>query len=108
MDRQIAEASHQLYADVLVIASKDARRARLESLDGLVRLRARIAAPLAAVSPVREFRRPPDPVGTLAHDLRERAAEIDRTLGPGARRPIATMPPGVQELIAALAEGRSA
>jgi hypothetical protein len=55
-DQQIAQASQRLYADVL-IASKDQHRTRLESLDGLVRLRAKVAAALAVVSPLRKFRR---------------------------------------------------
>ena len=103
-DQQIEAAARRLYADVLIV-SKDERRARLEALDGLVRVRARLAAPLAVVSSLRKFRRTPDPFAALAHDLRERAEEIDRTLGPGMRRGIAAMPDGAPELIATLNGG---
>lgn len=108
MDQQIVQESQRLYGEFLLIASKEERRTRLEALDGLVRSRARVTAPLAVVSTAREFRRQPDPLGALATDLRERAAEIERALGPGTRRAFAGMPDGVQELIAALNEGRSA
>jgi hypothetical protein len=103
-DQQIAQASQRLYADVLIV-SKDERRARLEALDGLVRLRARIAAALAVVSPVRKFRRAPDPSAALTNDLRAAADQIERTLGPGMRRGTAAMPDGASELIANLNGG---
>jgi len=103
IDQQIGQASQRLYADVL-IASKDERRAGLASLDGLVRARARIAAPLAVVSP-RTFRRAPDPLAALAHDLRERADEIDRHHASGMPRAPIAWPAGAQELIDALKGG---
>lgn len=108
MDQRIVQEAHRLYAEFLLIGSKDERRTRLESLDGLVRSRARMAAPLAAVSPAREFRRAPDPLSALADDLRARADEIDRQRAPGMRRSFFALPDGAQELIAALNEGRSA
>lgn len=104
IDQQIAEASEKLYADFLTVA-KEERRARLAFLDGLVRSRARIAAPLRAVSPARTFHRAPDPLRTLADDLRKRADEIDRALGPGMPRQIPPPPAGAQELIDALNGG---
>jgi hypothetical protein len=104
IDQQIAQASQRLYADVL-IASKDERRAGLESLDGLVRMRARMAAPLAVVSRLRTFRRAPDPLTALADDLRERADEIDRHRGPGMPRATIASPAGAQELIETLMGG---
>jgi hypothetical protein len=103
-DQQITQTSQRLYADVL-IASKDERRTRLEALDGLVRLRARLAAPLAVVSSLRKFRRTADPCAALAQDLRERADEIERALGPGMRRGMAAMPDGAPELIDSLKGG---
>jgi hypothetical protein len=106
MDQLIANASEQLYADVLVV-SKQERIDRLRALDGLVRLRARIAAPVAAATPASRFRRGPDPIRALANDLRARVDDIDRVLGPGMPRPTMPLPPGAQELIAALHEGRS-
>jgi hypothetical protein len=108
IDQQIAQTSQRLYADVL-ITSKDERCAGLALLDGLVRVRARIAAPLALVSALRKFRRAPDPLGALADDLRARADEIDRQRAPGMRgSAFAALPDGASELIAALNEGRSA
>lgn len=104
MDQQIAQAAERLYADFLT-APKEERRARLESLDGLVRSRARLAAPLRVVSPATTFRRAPDPLRTLADDLRTRAAEIDRALGPGMPRQTRPWPTGAQELIDALNGG---
>jgi hypothetical protein len=104
LDQQIIQASQRLYADVL-IASKDERRARLESLDRLQRLRARIAAPLAVVSPLRKFRRAPDPVVALTNDLRARADEIERALGPGMPRTMSAWPAHAQDLIEALKGG---
>lgn len=108
MDQQSVQDAQRLYTDFLVIASPDERRSRLESLDGLVRARARLGSALAAVSPAREFRRGPDPLGALADDLRARADEIDRLRAPGTRRSLFALPEGAQELIAALNEGRSA
>jgi hypothetical protein len=107
IDQQIDHASQQFYADVMT-ASKSQRRARLESLDGLLRARARIAAPLAGVAAaVRRFRRQPDPLSALTNDLRARADEIDRALGPGMPRAPIAWPEGAQALIATLNEGRS-
>jgi hypothetical protein len=103
-DQQIEAASRRLYADVLLM-SKDQRRARLEVIDGLVRLRARIAAPLALVSPLRTFRRAPDPFTALAHDLRAAADEIERHHAPGMPRATITWPAGAPELIDALKGG---
>jgi hypothetical protein len=106
VDQQIVQEAQRLYADVLLITSTDERRTRLESIDRLVRSRARIAAPLAVVSSAREFRRAPDPLGALADDLRARADEIDRQRAPGMRRNLLALPDATQELIAAL-NGRS-
>jgi len=107
MDQQIVQQCHQFYAAVLT-ASKDERRAGVASLDGLMRARARLAAPLAAVAARREFRRTPDPLSALAHDLRTCADEIDRALGPGMPRAPITLPGGTLELLGVLTDGRSA
>jgi hypothetical protein len=107
LDLEIAEAAQRLYADVMIVSKGD-RHACLESLDGLVRARARIAGPLALVAPAPRFRRAPDPFATLAENLRARADEIDRLHAPGMPRPSVTWPDGAQELIAALNQGRSA
>jgi hypothetical protein len=100
-DQQIAQALQRLYPEVLT-APKDQRRANLEAIDGLVRLRARIAAPLAVVAPARRFRRAPDPFAALADDLRARADEIDRYHAPGMPHAAIPWPPGALELIAEL------
>lgn len=106
IDQQIAQASQQMYADFLLVTTKDERRARIESLDGLVRVRARIAAALAAVSPARRFHRgAPDPFGSLVADLRACATDIERALGPGMPRAALAWPMDAQALIAALNEG---
>lgn len=104
-DQQIEAASRGLYADVLLLMSKDERRVRLEVIDGLVRFRARIAGPLALVSPLRKFRRAPDPFAALAHDLRTAADEIDRHHAPGMPRATIAWPAGVPALIDALKGG---
>lgn len=103
-DQQIEAASRRMYADVLLM-SKDERRVRLEVIDGLGRLRARIAAPLAPVSPLRKFRRAPDLFAALAHDLRVAADEIDRQHAPGMPRATIAWPAGVPALIDALKGG---
>jgi hypothetical protein len=105
INHQITQEFQRLYADFLLIASKDERRKRLELVDGLVRLRARIDAPLAVVSPSREFRRAPDQLGMLADDLRARADEIDRLRSPGMPRAPVAWPAGAHELIDALKGG---
>ena len=104
LDQRIAKESQRLYADLLIV-SKDDRRIRLEFLDGLVRRRATIAAPLALVSPARRFRRAPDPAAALADDLRRCADDIERALGPGMRRTMSAWPAHAQELINALKGG---
>jgi hypothetical protein len=107
-DETIAAQTAALYACVLTAPAAE-RHERMESLGALLRLRARLAGPLASVSSARRFRRgAPDSFGALQHDLRARANEIDRFHAPGAPRPAIPWPPRAQELVAALNEGRSA
>ena len=75
---------------------------RSTGLDGSARS---IAAPLAVVSPARKFRRAPEPFATLTHDLRARAEEIKRTLGPGMPRAPVAWPAGAQAILGALNGG---
>jgi hypothetical protein len=104
-DETIAALMSELYPRVLV-ADQTERRRRLVEIDGYARRRSRLAAALAPVVPsVRRFRRAPDPLRTLVDDLRQRADEIERALGPGMPRGIAAMPRGTAELIDALKGG---
>src|SRR5437762_3295223 len=78
----------------------------LPNADDLLRLRARITAVLAVVSPVRKFRRAPENAFTaLPHDLRAAADEIERHHAPGMPRAAVPWPTGAQELIDALKGG---